>query len=220
MWHQIRLLTEVWFVSRKSFRLFNTAVANSSFSELSSSRMTYTLHCTKKLLDRIKPKAITPDSASHTFLGNWYATALFWKPQLALLVNEKTLLPVLMPLAPASDLAVRFPKHLANVLGAHDMSQQFIENEFAQMNEVHYAKTANRSVVGVMNQFAYMAEAYRQDFATNDLLGLSIKLSKVPCGPLYSGSIFPERELKRVVLGWRMGLNLKYTDIGNSGKTS
>jgi hypothetical protein len=31
-------------------------------------------------------------------LGSWYATVLLWKPQVALLVNEKTLLPVLMPL--------------------------------------------------------------------------------------------------------------------------
>jgi hypothetical protein len=37
-------------------------------------------------------------------LGSWYATVLLWKPQVALLVNEKTLLPVLMPLAPAKDL--------------------------------------------------------------------------------------------------------------------
>lgn len=34
------------------------------------------------------------------------ATALFWKPQVALLVNEPTLLPVLMPLAPAATLRV------------------------------------------------------------------------------------------------------------------
>jgi hypothetical protein len=33
-------------------------------------------------------------------LGQWYATAVFWKPQVALFVNESTLLPVLMPLAP------------------------------------------------------------------------------------------------------------------------
>jgi hypothetical protein len=35
--------------------------------------------------------------------------ALFWKPQVVLLVNEKTLLPVLMPLAPARNLMARFP---------------------------------------------------------------------------------------------------------------
>jgi len=47
-----------------------------------------------------------------TYLGNWYVTALFWKPQVALLVNERTLLPVLMPLAPAAELAQPVPEHL------------------------------------------------------------------------------------------------------------
>ena len=80
----------------------------------------YTLHCTKKLLERIKPATIEAGGAlGTTSLGNWYATALFWKPQVALLVNEKTLLPVLMPLAPATDLATRFPEQLASVLAAH-----------------------------------------------------------------------------------------------------
>ena len=54
-----------------------------------------TLHCTQKLLARIKrPVAPTPPAPTTT-LGNWYATALLWKPQVALLVNERTLLPVL-----------------------------------------------------------------------------------------------------------------------------
>lgn len=66
---------------------------------------------------------------------------LFWKPQVALLVNEKTLLPVLMPLAPATDFETRFPARLASVLTAHGMPQQFIDHEIAQMNEVQYAKT-------------------------------------------------------------------------------
>ena len=55
----------------------------------------FTLHCTKKLLDRIGHPVGTPVPAS-TRLGNWYATALFWKPQMALLVNERTLLPVVL----------------------------------------------------------------------------------------------------------------------------
>lgn len=86
----------------------------------------------------------------------------FWKPQVAQLVNEKSLLPVLMPLAPATELATRSPVHLADVMAAHGMPQQFIENELAQMNEVQYVKTSNRSVVGIMNQFSYLAEGYRE----------------------------------------------------------
>src|SRR5437868_5460291 len=54
------------------------------------------VRATKKLLDRAGPPSPS-DEESTTLLGQWYATALFWKPQVALFVNEPTLLPVLMP---------------------------------------------------------------------------------------------------------------------------
>ena len=162
----------------------------------------YTLHCTKRLLDRIKPSTTAPGGASGTLLGDWYATALFWKPQVALVVNEKTLLPVLMPLAPAKDLAIRFPDQLAGVLTAHGVPQQFIDDELAQMNEVQYTKTSNRSVVGIMNQFSYLAEGYREYLETDDLLALSIRLSETPCSPLYKSAVSPDRELRRFVSMW------------------
>ena len=65
---------------------------------------------TKKLRDRMKqaPQA-APDDASTTSLGDWFATALFWKPQAALLVNTQTMIPVFTPLAPASKLLDRAP---------------------------------------------------------------------------------------------------------------
>jgi hypothetical protein len=162
--------------------------------------MSHVIHCTKKLLERIKPATIEAGGAlGTTSLGNWYATALFWKPQVALLVNEKTLLPVLMPLAPATDLAMRFPEQLASVLAAHGVPQQFIDHELAQMNKVRYAKTSNRSVVGIMNQFSYLAEGYREYLETKDLLALSLRLSETPCSPLYKGAVSPDRELRRLV---------------------
>jgi hypothetical protein len=157
------------------------------------------IHATKKLLDRTKQPAQTATDPPTTALGNWYATALLWKPQLALLVNEHTLLPVLMPLTPATSLAARFPSHLAIVLAAHGVDRAFIATELAQMTEVRYAKTANRSVVGVMNQFAFQAEVYRDYLETGDLLMLSLRLAETPCSPLYKRAITPERELKTVV---------------------
>jgi hypothetical protein len=164
----------------------------------------YTLHCTKKLLDRVKPSVPVPEGLSGALLGNWYATALFWKPQVALLVNEKTLLPVLMPLAPATALATRFPEYLANVLSAHGMPHQFINHELAQMNEVRYAKTSSRSVVGIMNQFSYLAEGYSEYLETKDLLAMSLKLSETPCSPLYKGAVSPDRELHRLASTWKV----------------
>jgi hypothetical protein len=156
----------------------------------------YRIHATKKLLDRVQDSTALTGCAPTTALGNWYATVLFWKPQVALLVNEKTLLPVLMPLAPASDLEMRFPQRLSEVLLAHGVAQPFIESEIAQMREVQYAKTNNRSVVGVMNQLSYMAHNYRDYLQTNDLLLLSLRLSETPCGPLYKSFITPANALK------------------------
>jgi hypothetical protein len=180
----------------------------------------YQLHCTKKPLDRIKPLAIAPDGASGTLLGNWYATALFWKPQVALLVNEKTLLPVLMPLAPVTDLVTRFPEYLAGVLAAHGIPRPFIEQELAQMNEVQYAKTSNRSVVGIMNQFSYLAEGYRDYLETNDLLALSIRLSETPCSPLYKGAVSPDQKLREVVAALSTMLTANAAQVGGTSEAS
>ncbi len=161
--------------------------------------MTYTIHCTKKLLDRVNlPVSETP-SASTTYLGNWYATTLFWKPQVALLVNERTLLPVLMPLAPAAELAQRFPEHLASVLLDHGAPHALVEYELTAMLDFQYDKTANRSLVGMLNQFTYLAEGYRDYNQTTDLRWLSMKLSETPCRPLYKRAISPDRELRRLI---------------------
>lgn len=161
--------------------------------------MTFTIHCTKKLLDRVKLHVCTEQIAPTTPLGNWYATALFWKPQVALLVNERTLLPVLMPLAPAANLAQRFPEHLASVLFAHGAPHALVEHELAAMLDFQYAKTSNRSLLGMLNQFTYLVEGYRDYKQTNDLLWLSMKLSETPCSPLYKKAISPDRELRRLI---------------------
>ncbi len=161
------------------------------------------LHCTKKLLDRIKPEIAVPGQ-SDTTLGNWYATVLFWKPQVALLVSERTLLPVLTPLAPAATLARRFPAQLALVLKEHGAPSEFIAQELWRMDKVQYAKTANRSVVGILNEFVRQAEFWLAAYAyekgdDDDLLAISTKLAETPCGPLYKGAISPDKALHDLV---------------------
>lgn len=161
------------------------------------------LHCTKKLLDRIKPEICAP-GRSDTSLGNWYATLLFWKPQVALLVSERTLLPVLMPLAPSATLARRFPAQLALVLKEHGVSSEFIAQEVWRMDKVQYAKTANRSVVGILNEFVMQAEFWLAAYAyekgdDDDLLAISAKLAETPCSPLYKGPVSPDKALHELV---------------------
>jgi hypothetical protein len=161
------------------------------------------LHCTKKLLDRIKPE-ISPPGYGDTQLGNWYAAPIFWKPQVVLLVSERTLLPVLMPLAPVATLARRFPAQLALVLKEHGVPADFIAQEVWRMGEVSYAKTANRSVVGILNEFSKQAEFWLAAYAyekgdDDDLLAISAKVAETPCSPLYKGSVSPDRALRELV---------------------
>jgi hypothetical protein len=65
------------------------------------------IHGTRKFLERVKAPG-EQQKPSTTGLGDWYATVLSWRPQVALFVNETTLLPVLVPLAPAAGVVARF----------------------------------------------------------------------------------------------------------------
>ncbi len=83
-----------------------------------------TVRATRKLLDRLGPATTDLEQAT-TVLGEWYGTALPWRPrQVALMMSDPTLLPVLVPLAPAATLLARFPTHLAAVLTAHGVPRQ------------------------------------------------------------------------------------------------
>ena len=78
-------------------------------------------------------------------LGEWYATVMFWRPQVALFVSETTLLPVFVPLAPASSVIRRLPVELADVLRRQEVSGAFIDKELSKMNEAVCLPTASRS---------------------------------------------------------------------------
>ena len=135
---------------------------------------------------------------STTMLGDWFATALFSKPQVALLVNERTLLPVYMPLAPAATLLDRLPAAIATVLRLHGVDDTTIASELAAMGDTRIAPTNNRSVVGVMNEFALHGEGVFEA-SRLDLEQLSLRMSQMIVGPLMKGTGSPDRELAAVL---------------------
>ncbi len=155
----------------------------------------FVVHGTRKFLDRADATAAAPSGSSTTKLGSRYATVLFWKPQIALFFNETTLLPVLIPLAPAASVIDRFPPALALTLDAHRINRSFIDREVAEMTEHRLAKTVNRSVVGVMSEFAHLGAAYQSAHDAQDVVALSLRLAGTPCGPLYRRHVSPDREL-------------------------
>ncbi len=154
----------------------------------------YTVHATRKLLDRVKAPIRPAVAEPVALLGNWYANAIFWRPQhVALMMNERTLLPVFMPLAPASSLLERFPGQLALVLRALNVRRTVITEEVELMGEGSYAKTASRSLLGSMNDFTRLAGYLRADGLVGDLVEFSARMAETPCGPLYKSYTSPDR---------------------------
>ena len=62
--------------------------------------------------------------------------------------------------------------------------------------------TANRSVVGIMNEFAALADTGRTD-TRPDLLTISMRLARVPGSPLYKRHVSPDRELAALLASTR-----------------
>lgn len=154
----------------------------------------YTIHATRKLLDRVKEPIRPAVAEPSALLGNWYANAIFRRPpHVALVMNERTLLPVFMPLAPAGSMLERFPEQLALVLRALNVRQTMIAEEIELMGEGSYAKTAIRSLLGSMNDFARLAGYLRADGLVGDLVEFSARMAETPCGPLYKSYTSPNR---------------------------
>ena len=152
---------------------------------------------TKKLRDRVKGPTIVDDDVSTGVLGDWFATAQFWRPQVALVVNARTFLPVFTPLAPAPELLDRLPDEIARVLDLHGVARAVIEAERSQMADVALAPTNDRSVVGVMNEFAFLGE----HFFDGDLTALTLRMAETPVGPLRSTHRFPDQALAALASG-------------------
>lgn len=153
---------------------------------------------TKKLRDRVKGAPAVDGEESTTALGDWFANALFWRPQVALLVNSRTLLPVFMELAPAATLLERAPAAIEAVLRGHGVDETFLVAEDKGMSDVRIAPTNDRRVVGVMNEFAFHGEWLWKE-GHQDLEALSLRMSSLIIGRLDEGS--PDRALAAVMGG-------------------
>ena len=115
-----------------------------------------------------------------------------WRPQVALLINEPTLLPVLMPLTPAATLPARTARHIAATLATHATPKAVIEQELRHMRDYRVATTANRSIVGIMNEFSRLAEVHRDRDPYPNLTDLAQRLATTPCSPLYGRNVSPD----------------------------
>ena len=142
-----------------------------------------TIRCTRKLLRRVESSTSSP--ASNTLLGDWYANVLFARPeQLILCVSERTLLPVVITARPATAMGKRLAQALYQMLLHLGVSQCHAESECAKMSEAVFAPTRNRRVLGSHNDFMFHLSWNLHDHPDVSLLGASLRLAEIPCGPL------------------------------------
>ena len=139
----------------------------------------FALRCTAKLLDRI-PGRLEEAAASTTVLGDWYANILFSRPQIILIVSEKTLLPVVIPAAPMSGLVERFVEQLAFVLHDCHVPKAAIMAELGQMLECQIGKTINRSVVTRIDSYMWRVERWLGEPRPPSPEKISLRLADLP----------------------------------------
>lgn len=140
--------------------------------------------CTRKLLKRLRLAPNLEPPPSTTRLGDWYANVVEIRgSEFILCVSEVTLLPVLLPpLLDASSFSAGLAAGLRHVLARLGIDAVAVEAEVRSMPEVTYASTSSRRVLGSMNDFWNLLDAYWKPRA--DLTSVALRIAAAPCSPL------------------------------------
>ena len=144
------------------------------------------LRCTQKLLVRLKRTGVSPATESTTRLGDWYGNILrIGRQQHLLFISEHSRLPVIIPIREARRLETIFPDTVCAALSAVGVASDDIADECSQMSTIAFGKTRNRSLLGTLNDFAFMAQYGRaqqqEPESPEDLMRF---LSRTPILPL------------------------------------
>jgi hypothetical protein len=118
------------------------------------------LRCTQKLLVRLKQSGEQPAVESTTRLGDWYGNILrIGRRQHLLFISERSRLPVVLPITESKRLSTVFPDSVCERLVIVGVTAEDIADERARMSEIAFSRTRNRSLLGTLNDFAFMAQS-------------------------------------------------------------
>ncbi len=144
-----------------------------------------TLRCTEKVLRRIQLSSLGDAPHSTTVLGDWYANLLITRhARVVVFVSEVSRLAVVSPGRNFDALVPTFRASVVEVLAALGVSQDAIEREARAMSDVAFARTCSRSVLGTINDYCHQLKWFLEEKPNLTRLGLSLRLSETPCGPL------------------------------------
>lgn len=141
----------------------------------------FTLRCTQKLLDRLNIKPVAEAGQANTVLGDWYANLVrVGRQQVVLAVSDRTLLPVVVPAKEARALVARLAQALEPVLMSLDLPADEVIAECRAMQQATIGRTANRRVLGSLNELAFQLEGGLLGMLERTLLEHSLWLARTP----------------------------------------
>ena len=135
---------------------------------------------------------------SDTALGDWYVNRLTVDRQpLLLLLSATSLLPILVKAVQVRDLPTRLRDLVAIRLAQLGVSRPLIESERRAMAPVQIGATVDRSVLGIMVDFAKSVPCYlAAGWNDADLEVVAARLAQTPChaGQPSKRVIFPDKK--------------------------
>ncbi len=157
----------------------------------------FVLRCTQKLLKRVgAPNA--GDAVSATRLGDWFANLVVVdRRPYVLLVSERSRLPVVVPARRVKQLGEHLPSILEEVLKTLGLPASAIRREVEEMRDNVVAPTNSRSVLGTLNEFAFMLQDRLREEPDADLVAVAAWLSETPITAL--GDFFPDLQTRALL---------------------
>ena len=154
-------------------------------------------HKLQQMLDIDLTEQLKPTTST---LGDWYANFVpTCSGDLIVLVNEKTLLSVAIPIWESNHLLLLFRLRVENLLGMIGIPSKVIDQELHHYNDTQFGKTRSRSVLGSMNDIAFQYQAIAEMAENKADLSLSnaeYQMSQMPCKPIeYRAPIDVAKEL-------------------------
>ena len=157
------------------------------------------------------PESPDAGASSETALGDWYVNRLVVdRKPLLILLSSRSLLPILMPDRDVRALPGRLPGLVAARLKRLRVASRLIDAETAAMAPVNIARTTDRSVLGIMVDFAKSIpySLKRGGWDETTLPFVESRLAETPCYTSrgFEEVIFPERRAPELLAArWHTG---------------
>ncbi|MFZ3138779.1 MAG: hypothetical protein WA126_15465 [Thermodesulfovibrionales bacterium] len=167
------------------------------------------IHCTKKLLKELDVPLIEPDKIPQPTegLGNWYANLLrIDRRKCLLFTNEESLYTFLIPKVLKANLKSIEQEFLVNLsynLQNEGFELDVINRVMQEYQEIGFAKTSNRQVLGSMNDLTFQYQVLieqKEGLENIRILELNKHINRTIMGALKYK--YPIEGLKRVLLNF------------------